>query len=498
MKKERWLVFGLLGLVLAFGLTGCIISASPNPGTIIEMKPGDKVLFKVVGPVNTPTTRCLWTITRKNLDIYNFDLEDSYEIVSEGKNEFELVFNQDSKLSNKKNTITCAYQSFQLIIDPGIPYGFYFGWATTDSREWEVRTNPNSTSVITGDYIIENDSDLQLLKGYTTITGSLIVGPDIESLEGLENLTTIGGDLGICRNKYIKDLTAFESLTSIGSLHICYDDALTSLDGLDRITSVKGDLYISDNAALTDISSLGNMTSLGGALIIVNNSVLTNLSGLENITSVGGALNVSVNAALTNLSGLGNITSVGGWLNINDNAALTNLSGLENITSVGGDLVIYYNADLTSLSGLEGLTSVGGNVEIGRYFSGNPVLTSISGLKNLTSIGGGLRIESNGALTSLSGLENLTSVSDLLIEKNEALTSLSGLKNLTSVVTDLYVDDNAALTSLGMTGLQKVGDYFGINSNPLLCTSLAYQLRNQVLAGGGIGGNVDIEGNKNC
>jgi hypothetical protein len=57
---------------------------------VIEMKPGDKVLFKVVGPVNTLTTKCVWTINNS----------DTNEVVSEGKNEFELDFNPDSKLSN--------------------------------------------------------------------------------------------------------------------------------------------------------------------------------------------------------------------------------------------------------------------------------------------------------------------------------------------------------------------------------------------------------------
>jgi hypothetical protein len=324
VKRVMYLICLLVGMVMVIGLSGCkIISATPDPSDIIVMKPGDKVLFKVVGPVNTATTKCVWTVTRKN-----FYLEDSYEVVSEGKNEFELVFNQDSKLSNKNNIITCEYQSYQLgcINNTGI-CSLGWAWVTTDTRKWEVLVNPNSDTVITGDYIIENDSDLQLLKGYTTVTGSLMIGPNIESLNGLGDLSTIGRYLVVSINRFIKELSALESISSIGGLWICYNDALISM------------------------------------------------SGLENITSVGGDLRIS------------------------DNAALTSLSGLENLTSVGGFL---------------------------------------------------------------------------------------------------YVGDNAALTALGMTGLQKVSGDFGIYSNPILCTLLAEELKDQVLAGGGIGGARNIEGNKNC
>lgn len=47
MKKSRWLVLGMLGLVLAVGLNGCIISASPDNQYPITMESGDKIDFAV-------------------------------------------------------------------------------------------------------------------------------------------------------------------------------------------------------------------------------------------------------------------------------------------------------------------------------------------------------------------------------------------------------------------------------------------------------------------
>jgi len=497
MKSRRWLVFGILGMVLAFGLTGCkIISATPDPGTVIEMKPGDKVLFKVVGPVNTLTTRCQWTINSTGA----FD----EGVVSVGKNEFELVFNPDTRLSNKKNIITCIYQIWIPEESCGQEGCYWYGrWAPISGKEWEVRVKQDSTTVITGDYYIENVSDLELLKGYTTVTGSLIIDADVESLEGLDMLTTIGGDLRISWNPHIKNLTGLKSLTSIGGLSITYT-SLTSLSGLENIISTGGNLNIWGNNALTSLSGLENLTSVSGDLYIgdVNGgNALTNLTGLENLTSVGGNLHIVWNDTLTSLNGLANLTSVGGRLSISGNDALTNLSGLENITSIGGDLEIYSNPSLTNLSGLENITSVGGYLDI----VGNQALISLSGLNKLTSVDGGLSIHENPALTNLSGLENITSVGgDLSIWGNNALTTLSGLENIISVGGDLSIGDswygvgNPVLTTLGMTGLQRVDGDFRIYYNLLLCTSLAKELRDQVLAGGGIGGIRIISGNKNC
>jgi hypothetical protein len=101
-------------------------------------------------------------------------------------------------------------------------------------------------------------------------------------------------------------------------------------------------------------------------------------------------------------------------------------------------------------------------------------------------------------LKSLSGLENITFGGDLSIRWNSTLKSLGALGGITSVSGDMVISSNDALTSLGMTGLQNVGDNFRISYNPMLCSSLAEELMNQVLAGGGIGGDRTISGNKDC
>jgi len=184
------------------------------------------------------------------------------------------------------------------------------------------------------------------------------------------------------------------------------------------------------------------------------NCCLTSLTGLENITSLGGDLSIDNNYALTSLTGLENITSIGGDLSIEDNIALTSLTELENITSIGGDLSIEFSYALISLTGLENIGSIEGDLEL--YY--NPSLTSLAGLENLTSIGGDLEIYSNHTLTSLMGLENLDSIGGRLsISENEALTSQAGLDNIDAhSIADLWIIFN---TSLSACAVQSICDY---------------------------------------
>src|SRR5690606_34942976 len=58
---------------------------------------------------------------------------------------------------------------------------------------------------------------------------------------------------------------------------------LTNLDGLSNLTSVGGYLFIDSNSNLTNLDGLSNLTSVGADLVIQSNSSLTDISGLQNI-----------------------------------------------------------------------------------------------------------------------------------------------------------------------------------------------------------------------
>jgi len=196
--------------------------------------------------------------------------------------------------------------------------------------------------------------------GCTEIVGNVEIGyslwSDITNLDGLNVLTSIGGDLSISGNEALNSLTGLDNVTSIGGdLKIHFNDSLTSLTGLNKLPTIGGSLSIVDNENLTSLMGFDNLTSIGGHLEIAYNEGLTSLMGLENLTSTGTTLVIESNDALTSLTGLDNVTSIGKDLVIVTNTALTSITGLDNVTSIGDWLVIYENTALTSLTGLDNI-----------------------------------------------------------------------------------------------------------------------------------------------
>ena|SRR5688572_12397924 len=95
-------------------------------------------------------------------------------------------------------------------------------------------------------------------------------------------------------------------------------------------TTVNGSLSINDAASndIVDLSPLSNLTSIIGSLTIMDTDILTSLTGLDNLTSTG-SLNLTSNSGLSDISALSNVTSLG-MLSVSQNNSLIDLSGLQN------------------------------------------------------------------------------------------------------------------------------------------------------------------------
>src|SRR5690606_5858670 len=184
------------------------------------------------------------------------------------------------------------------------------------------------------------------------------------------------------------------------ALPIFYNNlSLTSLNGLSNLTSVGGNLDIYDNLSLTNLDGLNNLTSVGGFLLIDYNSNLTNLDGLSNLTSVGADLLIVFNSSLTDISGLQNVDpasilstyyGVGLYIVSNTSLSVCNLenfctylagSGLRTISDNAGDCISeaavttacipacdaptnLTATNITSVSATLGWTSAGNNFDI--------------------------------------------------------------------------------------------------------------------------------------
>jgi len=283
--------------------------------------------------------------------------------------------------------------------------------------------------------------------GCTQLEGNLFIQDmvgDITNLDGLSNITSVGGYIYIRQNHLLTDISGLSNITSLGDFIFMYfNDLLTNLDGfsglsdipgflylnkmdglvdltgLNSVTSIGKFIYLNDNAVLTSVSALSSLTSIGGFFIARNNDLLPDFTGLEGLNSIPGILHVANNGSLVSLKGLDNVTTVDSFTYILNNNALTSFSGLESLTSIADYLYINDNINIQDFNAFSNLTSVGENFYIGNA----PLITSLSGFENLSSIGGSLSIFNCDDLVSIEGLDGIdpNTITELYIEQNNDL-----------------------------------------------------------------------------
>lgn len=129
---------------------------------------------------------------------------------------------------------------------------------------------------------------------------------------------------------------------------------------------------------------------------------------------------------------------------------------------------------------------------------GLEALANWNAFENLKTLGG-IHIADTPGLTNFALLGNLGTkrLSELTLLGNPSLTSLAGLGQIT-FIGNLQIDRNDALEDLGLTGLNRVRDSFVIRDNTQLCDYRVTGLQDQVMSGGGIGGDIEISKNKDC
>lgn len=230
---------------------------------------------------------------------------------------------------------------------------------------------------------IKNVSNLKILESVGSLT--LCNNWNLNSLEGLENLTYIDNRLLITNNKKLISLNGLNNLSNVKDLRIDNSDALINLKGLDNLF-LRGYLSIINNNALKSLEGLENLKTVHD-LVIWQNSSIESLKGLNNLKTVRGSVRIAVTNVLTTLEGLNNLESIANWIEIYINKSLTSLKGLEKLNYIGDKLVIFNNENLTSLNYLENLTTIDDNF-----------LFSIKNNKSLTSLCGIRQIITSGAL----------------------------------------------------------------------------------------------------
>lgn len=242
----------------------------------------------------------------------------------------------------------------------------------------------------------------------------------------------------------------FETQAQIDSFPLKYPDC-THIPG-----NVSFGGYYSQG--ITNLDSLIQIDSIGGDLSI-EKTFLTSLNGLDSLSSIGGHLYIYANDSLTSLNGLEHLTFLGGELQFYELENLSQISALSGLTYIDE---LYFDRvyRLINLDGLQNVSAIGGSIYLEKcYF-----LSSLSSLKHVTAIDGQIYIEST-SISSLDGLDNIdaSGITSLTIIENQRLTSCA----VQSVCEYLADSSNIPLTWIGGEGDFHSSDYI----NGLGCNS---------------------------
>lgn len=312
--------------------------------------------------------------------------------------------------------------------------------------------------VVSGNLTITSADDIAALAGCHTIEGRLTVeSPTLESLEGLEGIQRIEGDLWISGRRCTRACSGSNEL-------------LTSLRGLDDLAFVGGTVDIRGDMPLTDIDGLDGLVEIGERLTISVRGV-TAISGLGSLEAVGRGLSLSY-ASIERFDALNALTTVRGTVSFFENPGLVELGGFDAVRFIDGHLSFERNDLLRDVTGFASLERIG----CGIAAHDNPVLlaSKVQTLANRVEVrpcregvlACNLRVHTVEQAQSLSACE--TALGWIRVEQSD-LVDLSGFENLRDVGNLLSIFDNPRLVSLrGLEGLRTVRGSLGTRTNPVL------------------------------
>jgi hypothetical protein len=267
---------------------------------------------------------------------------------------------------------------------------------------------------------------------------------------------------------------------------------ISNLSGLTVLTSLTGNLNIcrlgQNGATVTDLSGLANLANVGGTVTIGGtatnaNPSLTNIA-LAGLTSIGGALNVQYNNNVSTFSfaALGSIGTNATLANNGAGGSLSKTINFPSLVSVSGNLTIQNNGTGVTSIGLGNLNSVSGNLNLSNNIAnatsanvnlgalgtvnGNLTLTRVVGLLTLNGLNvtNGLTISNNSTLTTISTVGTVTIGGVLSITNNPMLTQILMAGPFGGSPSDVSITGNTALQNVNM-GLTNVTGNLTLQGN---------------------------------
>jgi hypothetical protein len=371
------------------------------------------------------------------------------------------------------------------------------------SKTQEIQTDARGAAVGAGNLILGDLPALGSLgnafAALQKLDGALeIFGTGLTNLQGLNALREVLNQGGAFERRTQFRFDALNPGLAIGldfndefNIVPAGNPALTSLQGLNELETVVGDVFIGFNAALRNMDGLDDLARIDGRLYIAGNGALENLQGFDGdgdgdgendgLSVVTGDVFIGLvhdrflqpvaagNANLRDLRGLEQLTTIGGDLVLAFNERLEDLDGLDVLANLGGDLVLAGSRQLARLSGPKVLSTIGGSLVFGELRGADSVpvlpakLFDVFGDPANPSVRVNLNNGQNGfdALTTVQG-DVVVAFSDL----QDLRLSDPDTANLTTIGGSLIVHGNANPNNLN--GIQTVNNLGGLVVNFML------------------------------
>ena len=229
----------------------------------------------------------------------------------------------------------------------------------THAVSGEIYINNNDLGCSSGDEITEKatytgditvttqaavDALRTTLAGKTIINGNLTIGytfgssrGDITDLSPLSNITHITENIQIQRNPQLDNLNGLTHLQTIGGLFNVRDNSdLTDLGDFSVLQSIGGYFWVQSNSELTDLGDFPVLQTIGEFFQVIGNGKLTDLGDFPTLQTIGKSFQVDVNSELTDLGDFPVLQTIGEFFQVIGNGKLTDLGDFPILQSIGG------------------------------------------------------------------------------------------------------------------------------------------------------------------
>lgn len=314
---------------------------------------------------------------------------------------------------------TTYYVRPYIVNNTGLVYGEEKSFTTTEHLVYTGKLFFNSQQEV-------NDFGAQ---GYTKVVGGLSFYNPVVNVEALSSLLEItDGGLNFYETN-CSSLQGLHNLRRVGGIVFSRNFQLTSMQGLEKIKTLKNGLYMEQNG-FVNFNGLNNLEYIGKpadpeifvGFRVFNEDNLVNFEGLESLQLVEGIFYVQDCQALENFAGLDNLRRLpdGFWVWTCSPTDFVGLGSLE--------FTARLSVKFSGIENFEGLNSLAYVQDLS--LEGNSQLVNFRGLESLTAVERLMVVNDSDNLVSTDGLENLAQMGVLNFVNNDVLVDYCALLNL--------------------------------------------------------------------